>query len=54
MSTTPGEELTAIAAAVTASEARLGLSAHALPAQLSKLLSQALSLDSSAFATNPL
>ena len=30
MSTTPGEELTTIAAAVTASEARLGLRPHAL------------------------
>jgi tetratricopeptide (TPR) repeat protein len=53
MSTTPGEELTTIAAAVTASEARLGPSARALPAQLSKLLSQALSLDSSAFSSAP-
>ncbi len=50
MSTTPGEELTAIAAAVTASEARLGTSARALPAQLSKLLSEALSLEPSAFS----
>jgi tetratricopeptide (TPR) repeat protein len=53
MSTNPGDELTAIAAAVTASEARLGPAAQALPAQLSKLLSQALSLDSSAFSPNP-
>jgi tetratricopeptide (TPR) repeat protein len=50
MSTNPGEELTAIAAAVTASEARLGPSAQTLPAQLSKLLSQALSLNASAFS----
>jgi tetratricopeptide (TPR) repeat protein len=50
MSTTPGEELNAIAAAVTASEARLGPSARTLPAQLSKLLSEALSLPPSAFA----
>jgi tetratricopeptide (TPR) repeat protein len=53
MSTTPGEELTTIAAAVTASEARLGPSARALPARLSKLLSQALSLNSSAFSSAP-
>jgi tetratricopeptide (TPR) repeat protein len=49
MSTNPGEELSAIAAARAASEARLGVSAHALPAQLSKLLSEALSLPPSAF-----
>ncbi len=55
MSTTPGDELTTIAAAVTESEARLGSAAHALPAQLSKLLSEALSLSPAAFssATSP-
>jgi len=53
MSTTPGQELTTIAAAVTASEARLGPSARALPAQLSKLLSEALSLQPSAFSSTP-
>ncbi|HYA62200.1 MAG TPA: hypothetical protein VED66_03305 [Candidatus Sulfotelmatobacter sp.] len=52
MSTNPGEELTAIAGARAASEARLGPSAHALPAQLSKLLSEALSLQPSAFSLN--
>ena len=51
MSTNPGAELTAIAAARAASEARLGPSAHALPAQLSKLLSEALSLQPSAFSS---
>ena len=49
MSTNPGEELDAMAVAVSASEARLGSSAKALPSQLSKLLSQALSLQPSAF-----
>ena len=49
MSTNPGEERTAIANAVSASEARLGPAAHALPSELSKLLSEALSLNSSAF-----
>jgi tetratricopeptide (TPR) repeat protein len=51
MSTTPGEELSAIAAARAASQGRLGPSANALPAQLSKLLSEALSLAPSAFST---
>jgi tetratricopeptide (TPR) repeat protein len=50
MSTTPGEELSAIAAAVTVSEARLGPSAHSIPGQLSKLLSAALSLEPSSFS----
>jgi tetratricopeptide (TPR) repeat protein len=53
MSTTPGQELTTIASAVTASEARLGPSARALPAQLSKLLSEALSLQPSTFSSAP-
>ncbi|MGB9433165.1 MAG: tetratricopeptide repeat protein [Candidatus Acidiferrum sp.] len=53
MSTTPGQELTTIASAVTASEVRLGPSARALPAQLSKLLSEALSLQPSAFSSTP-
>jgi len=50
MSTNPGEALNAIAAAVTASESRLGPAAHTLPSQLSKLLSEALSLQPSAFS----
>jgi tetratricopeptide (TPR) repeat protein len=50
MSTTPGQELTTIAAAVTASEARLGPSADTLPAQISKLLAEALSLPPSKFS----
>ena len=50
MSTNPGDELNTIAKAVTASEARLGPFAHALPSQLSKLLSQALSLQPAAFS----
>ncbi len=50
MSTTPGQELTTIAAAVTASEARLGPSAHTLPAQISKLLAEARSLSPSNFS----
>jgi hypothetical protein len=52
LSTTPGEELSAIAAARAASEARLGASARALPGQLSKLLSEALSLGPSAFTAS--
>ena len=51
MSANPGEELTAITGARAASEARLGPSAHALPARLSKLLSEALSLQPSAFSS---
>ena len=50
MSTNPGQELDAIAAAVTATRQRLGSSAPALPDQLSKLLSAALSLEPSAFS----
>lgn len=53
MSTTPGQELTTIAAAVTASQARLGPSAHTLPAQISKLLAEALSLQPSEFSRAP-
>jgi hypothetical protein len=49
MSTSPGEELNTIAAALKLTEQRLGSAAPALPAQLSKLLSAALSLQSSAF-----
>lgn len=52
LSTTPGEELSTIAAARAASEERLGPSARALPTQLSKLLSEALSLQPSAFSGN--
>jgi tetratricopeptide (TPR) repeat protein len=52
MSTNPGEELNTIAKAVTASEVRLGPSAHALPAQISRLLSQALSLGPAPFSGN--
>lgn len=51
MSTTPGEELSTIAAARAASEERLGPSSRVLPSQLSKLLSEALSLPASAFHT---
>jgi tetratricopeptide (TPR) repeat protein len=51
MSTNPGKELDAIAAEVTASQSRLGPSAAALPPQLSKLLSRALSLQPTAFAS---
>jgi tetratricopeptide (TPR) repeat protein len=50
MSANPGSELNAIATALTASQSRLGPSANALPGRLSKLLSQALSLEPSAFA----
>ena len=51
MSTTPGKELTTIGEAVSESEARLGSgAARGLPAQLSKLLSRALSLQASAFS----
>jgi tetratricopeptide (TPR) repeat protein len=49
MSTNPGPELNAIAAAVNASQSRLGSGANQLPARLSKLLSQALSLQPSVF-----
>ncbi|HTZ46913.1 MAG TPA: tetratricopeptide repeat protein [Verrucomicrobiae bacterium] len=50
MSTNPGDALNAMAAAVTASQARLGPAARSLPSQLSKLLSEALSLQPSAFS----
>jgi tetratricopeptide (TPR) repeat protein len=50
MSTNPGDTLNAMAAAVAASEARLGPAARTLPSQLSKLLSEALSLQPSAFS----
>jgi len=49
MSTTPGAALPAIVSARQESEARLGAESRSLPAQLSKLLSQALSLPPSAF-----
>ena len=52
MSTTPGEQLSAIVKARQESAARLGPAANALPAQLSKLLSDALSLPPAAFAPN--
>jgi tetratricopeptide (TPR) repeat protein len=52
LSTTPGEELSTIAAARSASEARLGPSARALRTQLSKLLSEALSLPPAAFSAD--
>jgi tetratricopeptide (TPR) repeat protein len=53
MSTTPGQELTTIAAAVAESEARLGPRAHTLSAQISKLLAEALSLPPSKFSPDP-
>jgi hypothetical protein len=52
MSTTPGEQLSAIVKARKESAARLGQAANALPAQLSKLLSEALSLPPSAFTAS--
>jgi len=52
MSTTPGEQLSAIVKAREESVARLGRAANALPAQLSKLLSAALSLPPAAFAAS--
>ncbi len=52
LGTTPGEELSAIAEARVASEKRLGTGARALPAQLSRLLSEALSLSPAAFSAN--
>ncbi len=50
MNTTPGDTLTAIVAARKESEARLGPQSRSVPANLSKLLSEALSLPNSAFA----
>ena len=52
MSTTPGEQLSAIVKARDESAARLGQVANPLPAQLSKLLSEALSLPPAAFAAS--
>jgi tetratricopeptide (TPR) repeat protein len=52
MSTTPGEELNAISAARAASEARLGPAARGLSPQLSKLLSEVLSLPPDAFSSH--
>jgi tetratricopeptide (TPR) repeat protein len=52
MSTNPGEALNAIAAALTASQQRLGPAARGLPSQSSKLLSEALSLPASAFSSD--
>jgi tetratricopeptide (TPR) repeat protein len=51
MSTNPGKELDAITAARAASETRLGPAARGLPAQLSKLLSEVLSLPASTFSS---
>lgn len=53
LSTSPGKELDAAAAELKASEGRLGGAARALPAQISKLLSEALSLQPSAFSNAP-
>ncbi len=53
MSTTPGEQLSAIVKARQGSAARLGQAASALPSQLSKLLSEALALSPAAVAANP-
>jgi tetratricopeptide (TPR) repeat protein len=53
MSTTPGQELSAIVSARQQSAARIGSHAHSLPAQLSKLLSEAISLPNSAFTGTP-
>lgn len=52
MSTTLGQELSAIVNARQESAARLGQEANSLPAQLSRLLSEALSLSPSAFTAN--
>jgi tetratricopeptide (TPR) repeat protein len=52
LSTTPGEELSTITAARLASEGRLGPSARALRTQLSKLLSEAISLQPAAFSVD--
>ncbi len=53
MSTTPGAELSAIVTARKESAARLGGEANAFPSHLSKLLSEALSIPSSAFTAKP-
>ncbi len=49
MSTTPGEELSTIVKARKESAARLGVQSRSVPANLSKLLSEALSLSASSF-----
>jgi tetratricopeptide (TPR) repeat protein len=49
MSTTPGRELSTIVKAREESAARLGAGFRSVPANLSKLLSEALSLSASAF-----
>lgn len=49
MSTTPGEELSTIVKSREESAARLGAGSRSVPANLSKLLSEALSLSASAF-----
>lgn len=51
LSTTPGRELDTIGTALAESKARLGPAAAGVPAHLSKLLSEALSLAPSAFST---
>jgi tetratricopeptide (TPR) repeat protein len=53
MNTTPGDALGAIVAARKESETRLGLESRSVPATLSKLLSEALSIPASAFASAP-
>jgi tetratricopeptide (TPR) repeat protein len=53
MSAKPGQGLSAIVQARQESAARIGPDAHALPAQLSRLLSEALSLPNSAFTGTP-
>ncbi len=50
MNTTPGGTLTAIVAARKESGTRLGAESHSVPKNLSKLLSEALSLPAAAFA----
>jgi tetratricopeptide (TPR) repeat protein len=49
MNTTPGETLSAIVTARKESETRLGVASRSVPANLSKLLSEALSLPPSSF-----
>ena len=53
MNATPGDALGAIVAARKESETRLGLESRSVPATLSKLLSEALSIPASAFASAP-
>ena len=50
LSTTPGKELDAAASELKTAEAQLGQAAHGLNSQISRLLSEALSLQSSAFS----